>query len=307
MNLRFINDVSAKIKTSRSDMVEKDILLHQILTDLSKDKFFSKNFLFKGGTCLIKHHLGYLRFSEDIDFTWKDQSRFEGKSVKAIRRDLSIIISDIGKIFESIAQKKGFDFKCKKNDIDFVLLGGSNRMCTFNIWYDSVVLKKKTFIKVQINFVEDICTKPEKAQLGSVLKANDEELSALFPESDEYSKTIPFYVYGAKEILSEKVRALLTRKGTKARDFLDIYFIQKNLGIRVVDVEKYVIRKTKHSLNLYVKYQTNLKAKIKLLEQNEIFEWGTEKGLLISKIDEKDFKKFVGEFTEYLKTLVKKI
>lgn len=49
MNLRFINDVSAKIKTSRSDMVEKDILLHQILTDLSKDKFFSKNFLFKGG------------------------------------------------------------------------------------------------------------------------------------------------------------------------------------------------------------------------------------------------------------------
>jgi predicted nucleotidyltransferase component of viral defense system len=84
MNLRFINDVSAKIKTSRSDMVEKDILLHQILTDLFKDKFFSRNFLFKGGTCLIKHHLGYLRFSEDIDFTWKDQSRFKDKFVKAV-------------------------------------------------------------------------------------------------------------------------------------------------------------------------------------------------------------------------------
>ncbi len=307
MNLRFVNNVSAKIKTSRSDMVEKDILLHQILTDLSKDKFFSKNFLFKGGTCLIKHHLGYLRFSEDIDFTWKDQSRFEGKSVKAIRRDLSTVISDIGKIFETIAEKRGLDFKCKKNDIHFVLLGGSNRMCTFNVWYDSVVLKKKTFIKVQINFVEDICTKPEKAQLGSALKAKDEKLSTLFPESSEYLKTIPFYVYGAKEILSEKVRALLTRKGIKARDFLDIYFIQKNLGIRVVDVEKYVIRKIKHTLSLYTKYQTNLKAKTKLLEQNKIFEWGTEKGLLISKLDEKDFDKFIVEFTEYLKTLVKKI
>ena len=306
MNLRFVNEVSAKIKT-RSDMIEKDILLHQILTDLSKDKFFSRNFLFKGGTCLIKHHLGYLRFSEDIDFTWKNQSRFEGKSVKAIRRDLSTVISDIGKIFESIAEKRGLDFKYKKNDIHFVLLGGSNRMCTFNVWYDSVVLKKKTFIKVQINFVEDICTKPEKVQLGSALKAKDEKLSALFPESDEYLKTIPFYVYGAKEILSEKVRALLTRKGIKARDFLDIYFIQKNLGIMVVDVEKYVIRKTKHTLSLYTKYQTNMKAKIKLLEENKIFEWGTEKDLLISKIDEKDFDIFIREFTEYLKKLVKKI
>ena len=306
MNLRFVNEVSAKIKT-RSDMIEKDILLHQILTDLSKDKFFSRNFLFKGGTCLIKHHLGYLRFSEDIDFTWKNQSRFEGKSVKAIRRDLSTVISDIGKIFESIAEKRGLDFKCKKNDIHFVLLGGSNRMCTFNVWYDSVVLKKKTFIKVQINFVEDICTKPEKVQLGSALKAKEEKLSALFPESDEYLKTIPFYVYGAKEILSEKVRALLTRKGIKARDFLDIYFIQKNLGIMVVDVEKYVIRKTKHTLSLYTKYQTNMKAKIKLLEENKIFEWGTEKDLLISKIDEKDFDIFIREFTEYLKKLVKKI
>lgn len=307
MNLNFINAVSAKIKTNRSDMVEKDILLHQILTDLSKDKFFSKNFLFKGGTCLIKHHLGYLRFSEDIDFTWKDQSRFKGKSAKAIRRDLSIVISGIGKIFELIAEKRGLDFKCKKNDSNYVLLGGSNRMCTFNVWYDSVVLKKRTFIKVQINFVEDLCTRPEKAQLCSALKSKDEELSALFPEADEYSKTIPFNVYGEEEILSEKVRALLTRKGIKARDFLDIYFIQKNLGIRVVDVEKYVIKKTKHTLNLYTKYKTNLKAKTKLLEQNKIFEWGTERNLLISKIDENDFNKFVGKFTEYLKTLVKKI
>jgi predicted nucleotidyltransferase component of viral defense system len=32
-----------------------------------------KNFLFKGGTCLMKNYLGYFRFSEDVDFAWKDQ------------------------------------------------------------------------------------------------------------------------------------------------------------------------------------------------------------------------------------------
>lgn len=307
MNIDFINKISDKIKTKRLDMVEKDIIIHQILTDLSNDKFFSKNFLFKGGTCLLKHYLGYLRFSEDIDFTWKNQTVFDGKSAKTIRRELSIVISNVGKIFESIAKKRGLDFKCKKSDSNFVLLGGSNRMCTFNVWYDSAVLKKKTFIKVQINFVEDICTKPEKVQLGSALKAKDAEMSALFPEYEEYLKTIPFHIYGAKEILSEKIRALLTRKGIKARDFLDTYFIQKNLGIKVVDVEKYVIRKIKHTINLYTKYKTNLKAKTKLLEQDKIFEWGTEKDLLISKIDDKDFDKFIVEFTVYLKTLVKKI
>lgn len=306
MNLRFVNEVSSKIKTRRSDMVETDIILHQILTDLSKDKFFSKNFLFKGGTCLIKYQLGYLRFSEDIDFTWKDQSRFEGKSTNEIRRELSNIIGEAGKIFEAIAKKRSFDFRCIKSNNKYVELGGSNKLCTFKVWYYSEVQRKDVFIKVQFNFVEDMCTKPESGKLSSAIKGKDEEMAALFDEYDEYSKTIPFFVYGVKEILSEKVRALLTRRGIKARDFLDIYLIQKNLGIKVADVEKYVIRKTNHTLKLYAKYRTNLKAKTKLIEQNKIFEWGTEKDLLISKIDEEDFNRFVGELTEYLKKLVKK-
>ncbi len=307
MNLDFIKKVATKIKTKRLDMVEKDITLHQILTDLSNDEFFSENFLFKGGTCLIKHHLGYLRFSEDIDFTWKDQSRFDKKSSNEIRRDLSDLIDDMGKTFEAIAKKRGLDFKCVKSDRRHVELGGSNKLCTFKMWYYSEVQKTDTFIKVQINFVEDICTKPETGRLHGAIRKNDKKMASLFAEYEEYSKTIPFHVCGAKEILSEKVRALLTRKGIKARDFLDIYFIQKHLGIRVADVEKYVIRKTKHTLGLYAKYQTNFRSKKKLIEQGKIFDWGTEKGLLVSKINEEEFIKFVRELTEYLKKLVRMI
>jgi len=70
----------------QTDMLEKDLILHQILTDLSQNEFFSNNFVFKGGTCLTKCYLGYYRFSEDIDFTWKDQTIFEGKSQTQIRR-----------------------------------------------------------------------------------------------------------------------------------------------------------------------------------------------------------------------------
>jgi len=96
----------------QTDMLEKDLILHQILTDLSQNEFFSNNFVFKGGTCLTKCYLGYYRFSEDIDFTWKDQTIFEGKSQTQIRRNLSQIIDETGVIFEAIANRRGLYFKC---------------------------------------------------------------------------------------------------------------------------------------------------------------------------------------------------
>ena len=283
-------------------------MLHQVLTDLSNNKFFAKNMLFKGGTCLIKHYLGYLRFSEDMDFTWKDQSQFEGKTAGKIRSDLSDVINKVGETFEGIALKRGLDFRCVKSNKEYVELGGSNKTCTFKVWYISEVLKKRTFFKVQVNFVEEICAGPKRGKLRSILDGNEEELAALFPEEyHEYSSAIPFAMYDAGEILSEKMRAILTREGVKARDFLDIFLISKKLGIRPEDAEDCVIKKVNHALRLYEKYRFNLNAKVKLLEQdNNIFEWGTEKDLLLAELDEDEFYRFVGEFTEYLKTLVRK-
>jgi predicted nucleotidyltransferase component of viral defense system len=307
MTLAFVDRLSSELGVKRRDMVEKDILLHQVLTDLSSDRFFSKNMLFKGGTCLIKHYLGYFRFSEDMDFTWKDQSQFEGKTAGKIRSDLSTIIDEIGKTFESIASKRGLDFRCVKGNKTYVELGGSNKTCTFKVWYYSEVLRKKTFFKVQINFVEEMCTKPEKGELRGLLTDSEEELTALFPEEyREYSKAIPFAMYNVNEILSEKVRALLTREGVKARDFLDIFFISKKMGIRPENMEECVIKKVNHALRLYAKYRANLNTKVKLMEQGNIFEWGTEKDLLLAEIDDSEFYRFVGEFTGYLKTLVRK-
>ncbi|MHB8602324.1 MAG: nucleotidyl transferase AbiEii/AbiGii toxin family protein [Nitrosotalea sp.] len=307
MILDFIERISSDLKILRKDMIEKDLLLHRILLDLSKDKFFSKNFIFKGGTCLAKHYLGYFRFSEDIDFTWKDQSKFNKKSGKEIGRSLSKVIDDTGKIFEEIAVKRGLDFKCIKSNKNYVELGGSNKICTFKIWYDSVILKKKTFVKVQINFVENMCLNPRKGILRSLMTEKNEELKVLFAEYLEYSATIPFEMYDVKEILSEKIRALLTRKGIKARDFLDIFFISRNLGIKPKEVEKCAIAKINYTLERFEKYKENFKEKKKLLSSGKIFEWGAEKDLLLVDLDDKEFNDFIDEFTKYLKDLVAKI
>jgi predicted nucleotidyltransferase component of viral defense system len=166
----FVNEVARILDIKRRDLVEKDLILHQILSDLSKDGFFAPNFLFKGGTCLIKCYFGYLRFSEDIDFTWKDQRPFNGKSQKRIRAYLSEVIDQMGSVFEGIARKRGLDFKCEKRNADYMEFGGGNKTCTLKIWYQSGILNSRSFLKVQINFVESMCFPPKKGQLKGLLR-----------------------------------------------------------------------------------------------------------------------------------------
>jgi len=120
----FIEQTSNELKITRRDLVEKDIILHGLLSDLSQDEFLSKNLLFKGGTCLIKCYMSYYRFSEDVDFTWKTQEIFEGMSQKKIRAYLSKTINRIGLILEDIARKRNLEFRCEKENREYVELGG---------------------------------------------------------------------------------------------------------------------------------------------------------------------------------------
>lgn len=303
----FVDMVSKTEVILRKDMIEKDILLHRILLDLSKEKFFSDNFLFKGGTCLAKHYLGYVRFSEDVDFTWKDQTRFIEKSGRQIDKDLSGIIEMTGKIIEKMATRRGLDFKWDKGDRNYVELVSRGKICTFKVWYDSVTLKENKLLKIQINFVDDLCFRPQNGDLKSIITGKHQELEKLYAEYTEYASTIPFKMYDLREILSEKVRALLTRRAIKARDFLDIFFISKNMGIKPEDVEKCVIKKISYALEHYERYRENFEEKKKILDNGSIFEWGEEKGLVLAELDEVEFNKFVDELTKYLRELVTKL
>lgn len=110
----FINEMS-RVVNARKDLLETDVLLHLILLDLS-GMGFGKEFAFKGGSCLIKHYLGYYRFSVDLDFTFLRQGLFRDKSQKQIRRLLSGKIDEIGKIFADISEKRELDFRPEKEN-----------------------------------------------------------------------------------------------------------------------------------------------------------------------------------------------
>ena len=310
MRGKFAVGLSGALNLGRADLVEKDIILHQLLLDLSKDEFFRKNFLLKGGTCLIKHYLSYYRFSEDVDFTWADQGTFREKSGKEIRKLLSGLVNETGKTLERIANLRGLDFKCAKDNRRYVELVGGSRTLTFKVWYDSDILGRESFIKVQVNFVDNLYFNPVRGELHNLLSSKTidaRELKFLYPEFyEEYSVPISLRMYDIREILCEKVRSILTRRGVKARDFVDAYMIFRK-GVNLRELEGEIVGKIQLMLDLYERFRDNLFEKKGLLESGKLFSWGREKELLLTEIDEGDFYTFVNILTEFLGEIVKKV
>lgn len=173
------------------------------------------------------------------------------------------------------------------------------------IWYDSEITNAQSFLKVQINFVETLLYSSHSRELESLGTGINENLKILFEDS-EYLTKIEFSTYDPKEILCEKIRAILTRKGIKARDFLDIFLICEKFEIKPEDVAKESIKKLNFALEYYEKYQDNMKEKIKQLESEYFFELGEEENLLLQKIDKEKFYSFTKELGKFLNTIIPK-
>ncbi|MBC7130494.1 nucleotidyl transferase AbiEii/AbiGii toxin family protein, partial [Candidatus Bathyarchaeota archaeon] len=73
----FVSFISEKSRVKNLDLIEKDVILHRILRDVHASEL-GKNYLFKGGSCLVKCYVGYYMFSGDLDFTWEDQTTCKG-------------------------------------------------------------------------------------------------------------------------------------------------------------------------------------------------------------------------------------
>ena len=281
-----LNWLSDKLKIQNIALIEKDLLLQGLLNELSKSEYFSENFVFKGGTCLTKAYFGYYRFSEDLDFTWISQKNFENKTEKQIRKILSQEINKIMELLAAASKELDLDFKAEKSNKHYVQLGGSNRFATFKFWYKPIDEERETFIKIQLNFVEKIVHKPTKHVLNAIATAHNKDIEFLFPNRAAMALQSPeFYCYDLKEIASEKIRALLTRRGFKARDIIDLYMIAKK-DITIKSVKSMAFEKTKFMLR-YLKYAEHLKHK----HFDGNFSLGEEQNLLVTQPG-KDFEKF---------------
>ncbi|GBC75385.1 hypothetical protein HRbin06_00703 [archaeon HR06] len=111
----FISFVSDKSGVKNLELIEKDVTLHRILKEIYSSDI-EQNYLFKGGSCLVKCYFGYYRFSADLDFTWKNQEVWRNLGKKKLRNELLSKISDFGLILEKACKQVNLDFKPKLED-----------------------------------------------------------------------------------------------------------------------------------------------------------------------------------------------
>ena len=305
MVTKIVDAIYNKSGINQRDLIEKDLTLHKLLLELSSNPYFKENYAFKGGTCLIKCYLGYYRFSEDLDFTFKNKGIFENKSEKQIRKIVSKEIDKLAKLLDKICRKLNLEFKPEKSNKEYFEFRAGNKFTTIKMYYHSPELNKKTFIKLQINFLEDLIfeCKNKKANSLRWKDYNETELKFILPEGSGWFFQSPeISCYDLKEILCEKIRAILTRQGVKSRDFIDVYLITKNQGLSLKSLKKEVVKKISSMLK-YEKYLDNLKGH---MQEIPTFKIGEEEKLLIGKLG-KDFHKFLEKFNEFLKEIITEI
>ena len=181
-------------------VLERDYCLSWFLAGLSKTSL--TDFLaFKGGTAIKKCYIPDYRFSEDLDFTLREDVSFE-----KIEECLAIV-------FEYAERASGIKLQISRYDRH------SHENChTFFLGYEGPlpsVSAKEVKVDITINekLVFPIASKP-------VLKAYDEYED--LPENERIG------VYSLNEIVSEKIIALLDPARNEPRDLYDLWHLTTN-------------------------------------------------------------------------------
>ena len=234
----------------------------------------------------MKCYFGYYRFSVDLDFTWKDHGYLSVGGTELQRR-LRAETMAFGQMLEGTSKRLGLDFGNDLSDKRYFEFGGSKRMVTFKLW------KGRELVKVQVNFVEellfDIKKKTVKTLIDGVSLKREEK--AYFEEQMTYYAPFEVDAYDEREILCEKVRAILTRRAQKLRDFYDLFMLDGH-GFKVGVLAEESVRKTRASL-YYRKYRENFEANRKAIELDDaVLEGPFERSLFIAS-PPPEFDRFV--------------
>ncbi|MBN1942131.1 MAG: nucleotidyl transferase AbiEii/AbiGii toxin family protein [Phycisphaerae bacterium] len=193
-------------------LIEKDYFCTVLLAYLAE---CSGGFVFKGGTCLAKVHAGFYRLSEDLDFTIP-------LSINANRKTRSQAVLPARKAVTNIA-----DFipalKCTES------LTGANNSTQYNgvIAYKSPTTGQQESILVEISVREPLLLPVIKGQANTLL------LDPIGGETLVPAITVD--CIDMIEAMAEKFRAALSRQDVAIRDFYDLDYAAKHLGLDMYD------------------------------------------------------------------------
>lgn len=191
-------------------VVEKDYALGWVLAGIYAHAELADSWVFKGGTCLKKCFFETYRFSEDLDFTLKNQSHIDEVYLKRV----------FGEISEWVYETCGLEIPSELQDFDVFENPRGNISCQGKLSYRGPLAPSSGGLpRIKLDLTAD-----EKLVLAPV------RLPIFHPYSDLPDSGIEVLTYAYEEAFGEKVRALGER--TRPRDLYDVINLFRNEDAR---------------------------------------------------------------------------
>ncbi len=206
-----LNYTEAELMFS-SRLVEKDYYCTVLLEHLSGKV---PSLVFKGGTCLAKVHADFFRLSEDLDF----MIPVAAEGTRPARRRQ---VSPLKTAFVEMAVA----LPCFRQVDD---LKGANVSTQYigTVGYRSLVSGKDETIKIEVALREPLLIPAVTAEARTI---------ALNPISSRAMVgAIKVRCLSRMESFAEKLRAALSRREPAARDFFDLDYAVRKLGLDIRD------------------------------------------------------------------------
>jgi len=195
-------------------LIEKDYFCTVLLRYLTEVR---DEIVFKGGTCLAKVHAGFYRLSEDLDFeipTPVDAPR----AVRSRRAAASnAAIKNLGQLLPGLRV--------------IVPPRGANDSSQYLaiIGYTSLLVAREETIKIEVGLREPLLKPANRAEARTLI-LDPITGAPLVPP-------FPLRCLSLEEAMAEKLRAALSRREAAIRDFYDVDYAVRRLGLRAQDPE----------------------------------------------------------------------
>ena len=184
------------------NVVEKDYALGWLLAGINAHPELADSWVFKGGTCLKKCYFETYRFSEDLDFTLRDERQL----------DESLLRRALGEVLTWVAEESGLIVPADQLGFDLYANPRGRRSCQGKVGYRGPVSPSSGsggWPKIKLDLTAD-----EKLVLPAVRR------EVFHPYSDRPQDGLWINCYAYEEAFGEKVRALGER--TRPRDLYDV-------------------------------------------------------------------------------------
>lgn len=279
---KYISEVKSNLDISISDeIVKKDIILTFILAELEKAGL-GEELIFKGGTLLSRNYLKYHRFSEDLDFVFKNSNSIRELTRSARERKVKTFLDSFVPKLKEVADALGLDFNVDRSNKKYCRMLSGRTVYTFKIYYSDT-----QFIKVEINFIEKLFDKTQEVSVGAITDFFDSK--KLMSDLNLSYSNFKVESYTLKEITLEKYRAVLTRNKLQERDLFDLFLIKDSLNADI----KLIVEKIKNSSLIKKDLTKLINEKLTLLQEDKFFKSDEKvEELAIVQYDKKKFEEF---------------